>query len=128
MIRDVVTTRDRIRIHYRRLGQGPGLVLLHGYPQTGHMWRKVLPALAGRFTVAAPDLRGYGDSDRPAGGYDKRWGAGRAAQAQDMLGVWKARCASTLEGFSVPDCGHFIPEERPEVLIDAIMRFAGVTT
>src|SRR2546422_7814500 len=44
----------------------------HGYPQTGHMWRKVMPVLAERFTVVAPDLRGYGDSDRPATGYDKR--------------------------------------------------------
>ena len=67
MIRDVVTVRDRIRIHYRRLGQGPAMVLLHGYPQTGHMWRKVMPALAERFTVVAPDLRGYGDSTAPPG-------------------------------------------------------------
>src|SRR3989442_14957703 len=72
MIRDVVSVRDKTRIHYRRLGQGPGMVLLHGYPQTGHMWRKVMPALAARFTVLPPDLRGYGDSDRPATGYDKR--------------------------------------------------------
>ena len=284
MIRSVVTTRDRVRIHYRRLGRGPGLVLLHGYPQTGHMWRKVMPALAERFTVVAPDLRGYGDSDRPRGGYDKRtmaadvadvvaalglgpavlvghdrgarvahrfaldhpalltrlvlldiaptydvfaglnqknalgrwhwlfhqvpdlpealtagredvylrymyrawaynpaaieeeavqeylrcfrqpgamragfedyraggttdlehdgadrdkkigvptlvlWGEGRAAQAADMLGVWRARCASTVEGFSVPECGHFIPEERPEVVIDAVLKFAGART
>jgi haloacetate dehalogenase len=67
-----VKVRDGVRIHYRRLGQGPAMVLLHGYPQTGHMWRKVMTALAGRFTVVAPDLRGYGDSDRPASGYDKR--------------------------------------------------------
>jgi len=84
MIRDVVTVRDRIRIHYRRLGQGPGMVLLHGYPQTGHMWRKVMPALAERFTVVAPDLRGYGDSDRPAGGYDKR---SMAADIADVIGA-----------------------------------------
>src|SRR5437879_12615021 len=81
MIRDVVSIRDKTRIHYRRLGQGPGMVLLHGYPQTGHMWRKVMPALAERFTVVAPDLRGYGDSDRPAGGYDKR------SMAADIAGL-----------------------------------------
>jgi haloacetate dehalogenase len=283
MIRSVVTTRDRVRIHYRRLGRGPGMVLLHGYPQTGHMWRKVMPALAERFSVVAPDLRGYGDSDRPRTGYDKRtmaadvadvvaalglapvvlvghdrgarvahrfaldhgalltrlvlldiaptydvfmgtdmksalarwhwffhqlpdlpealtagredvylrylyrlwaynpaaieeeavqeylrcfrqpgamragfedyragatldlehdgadrdkkigvptlvlWGEGRAAQAADMLGVWKARCAAPLAGFSVPECGHFIPEERPEAVIDAVLKFAGAT-
>jgi pimeloyl-ACP methyl ester carboxylesterase len=82
--RDVVAARDGTRIHYRRLGAGPGLVLLHGFPQTGHMWRKVLPALAARFTVVAPDLRGYGDSDRPAGGYDKRT---MAADVADLVGA-----------------------------------------
>jgi len=257
------------------------MVLLHGFPQTGHMWRKVLPALAERFTVVAPDLRGYGDSDRPAGGYDKRsmaadiadliralgiapvvlvghdrgarvahrfaldhptllthlvlldiaptydvfqqmdqhgararwhwlfhlvpdlpealtagreeiylrycykawalnpaaieeeaiqeyvrcfrepgamraafedyraggtidleqdaadrrkkvgvptlvlWGgSGRMPQAPDMLGVWKARC-ERVEGRPIPDCGHFIPEEQPAALLEAIGKFVG---
>lgn len=280
MIRDVVRVRDGVRIHYRRMGKGPGMVLLHGFPQTGHMWRKVMPALAERFTVVAPDLRGYGGSDRPAGGYDKRsmaadiaevirslgigpvilvghdrgarvahrfaldhpsllthlvildiaptydvfermdqasartrwhwlfhlvpdlpealtagreeiylrycytawalnptaieeeaiqeyvrcfrqpgamraafedyraggtidlehdagdrhkkvsvptlvfWGGSRQAQAADMLAVWKARCEQ-VEGYGIPDCGHFIPEEQPAVLIDAILKFVG---
>lgn len=256
------------------------MVVLHGFPQTGHMWRKVMPAFAERFTVVAPDLRGYGDSDRPAGGYDKRrmaadiaelvdalglapvvlvghdrgarvghrfaldypaklthlvlldiaptydifqginqqsarriwhwffhlvpdlpealtagredlylrycfrawtvnpaaieeeaiqeylrcfrqagamraafedyraggsvdlehdgadrdqkvavptlllWGGSRTPQNADMLGVWKARC-QRVEGFAVADCGHFIPEERPEVVIDAVLAFVG---
>jgi pimeloyl-ACP methyl ester carboxylesterase len=269
-----------VRIHYRRMGAGPGMVLLHGFPQTGHMWRKVMPALAERFTVLAPDLRGYGDSDRPPGGYDKRrmaadlaqviealgltpvvfvghdrgarvghrfaldhpslltrlvlldiaptydifdrldqasarrvwhwffhlipdlpealtagreevylrwcyrtwshnpaaieeeavqeylrcfrqpgamraafedyraggtvdleqdaadrhrkvtvptlvlWGASRTAQSTDMLSVWRARC-ERVEGRAVPECGHFIPEERPAAVIDAVLGFAG---
>jgi len=276
--RGVVTARDGTRIHYRRLGAGPAMVLLHGFPQTGHMWRKTMPALARRFTVVAPDLRGYGDSDKPAGGYDKRtmagdvadviaalglapvvlvghdrgarvahrfaldhpallthlvlldiaptydvfrtmdarsarqrwhwlfhlvpdlpealvagredvylrflfrawsldpaaieeeavqeyvrcfrlpggmraafedyragggidlehdaadrdrlvdaptlvlWGAGRAPQSADMLGVWKARCRH-VEGHVVEGSGHFIPEERPDAVVDAILRF-----
>jgi haloacetate dehalogenase len=281
MIRGVVRTRDGVRIHYRRAGQGRGMVLLHGYPETGHMWRKVMPALAERFTVVAPDLRGYGDSDRPATGYDKRtmaadiaeviraqalgpvvlvghdrgarvahrfaldhpdlltrlilldiaptydvfastdqhgararwhwffhqvpdlpealtagreevylrylykawagnpaaieeeavqeyvrcfrqagamraafddyragatldleqdgadrdrrvqaptlilWGeSGRTAQARDMVGVWRARCEQ-VEGHAVVDCGHFIPEEQPAALIEAVLGFAG---
>jgi haloacetate dehalogenase len=279
MIRDVVTVSPGVRIHYRRLGSGSGMVLLHGYPETGHMWRKVMPALAERFMVVAPDLRGYGDSDRPAGGYDKRtmaadvaelirvlglapvvlvghdrgarvahrfaldypalltrlvlldiaptydvfarldqhrarrvwhwlfhqvpdlpealtagredvylryfyralaynpaaieeeaiqeylrcfrqagamraafedyraggsvdlehdaadrqrkvaaptlvlWGQSRTSQAADMLGAWQARC-ERVEGFAVPDCGHFIPEEQPSVVIRAVLRFA----
>jgi haloacetate dehalogenase len=278
MLRGVVRVRDGVRIHYRRMGQGPGMVLLHGFPQTGHLWRKVMPALAERFTVVAPDLRGYGDSDRPASGYDKRtmaadladviralgigpvilvghdrgarvahrfaldhpallthlvlldiaptydvfermdyqsarnrwhwlfhlvpylpealvagreeiylrwifhawalnpaaiedeavqeylrcfrqpgamraafedyraggsidlehdaadrhrkvavptlvlWGGSRQAQATDMLDVWKARC-ERVEGYAIPDCGHFIPEEQPAALIDAILKF-----
>ncbi len=48
-------------------GSGPPLLLLHGYPQTHVMWRKIAPALAERFTVVATDLRGYGDSGKPAG-------------------------------------------------------------
>jgi haloacetate dehalogenase len=63
------------------------MVLLHGYPQTGHMWRKVMPALAERFTVVAPDLRGYGDSDRPIGGYDKRTMAADVADVIRALGI-----------------------------------------
>jgi haloacetate dehalogenase len=58
-------------------GSGPPLLLLHGYPQTHVMWRKVAPRLAQDFTVIVPDLRGYGDSAKPSGGenfgnYSKR--------------------------------------------------------
>jgi len=52
--------------------KGDPVVLLHGYPQTGQMWRKVVPGLLDKFTVVCPDLRGYGDSDKPRDGYDKR--------------------------------------------------------
>ena len=61
-----------IRLHYTMAGSGEPVVLLHGFPMTSYYWRKVIPALAERFTVVAPDLRGCGDSDRPSGGYDKR--------------------------------------------------------
>lgn len=281
MTRAVVRVRDGIRLQYRRLGRGPAMVLLHGFPQTSHMWRKVMPALGERFTVVAPDLRGYGDSDRPAHGYDKRtmaadiadliralelgpvalvghdrgarvahrfaldhpallrrlvlldiaptydifktmdatgarerwhwlfhlvpdlpealvagreeiylrflfrlwagdpaaieeeavqeyvrcfrqpgamraafedyraggaldlehdgadrdkkvaaptlvlWGGtGRAPQSRDMLGVWKPRC-ERVEGFAIPGSGHFIAEERPAALVEAIVAFVG---
>jgi haloacetate dehalogenase len=58
-------------------GSGPPLLLLRGHPHTHVTWRKVAPALAQRFTIVAPDLRGYGDSSKPAGGdnhiaYSKR--------------------------------------------------------
>lgn len=52
-------------IHVRHGGSGPPLLLLHGYPQTHVEWHKVAPLLAERFTVVCPDLRGYGDSEKP---------------------------------------------------------------
>lgn len=61
-----------IRLRYARAGEGPPIVLLHGFPQSGREWRHVIPHLAKDRTVIAPDLRGFGDSDRPATGYDKR--------------------------------------------------------
>lgn len=56
-----------IDIAYWTAGSGPPLLLIHGYPQTHVMWHRIAPALAERFTVVAPDLRGYGDSAKPAG-------------------------------------------------------------
>ncbi|HEY3649749.1 MAG TPA: alpha/beta fold hydrolase, partial [Streptosporangiaceae bacterium] len=60
-----------IRMHYRRIGEGAPIVLLHGWPQTGYAWRHVADDLAADHTVIVPDLRGYGRSDMPAGGMDK---------------------------------------------------------
>lgn len=53
-------------------GNGPPVLLLHGWPQTGQIWHKVAPRLAEQYTVVCPDLRGYGDSDKPRDGYDKK--------------------------------------------------------
>ncbi|MGH8751919.1 MAG: alpha/beta fold hydrolase, partial [Burkholderiales bacterium] len=69
--------QQRVRVNGVQLnvwsgGQGAPLVLLHGYPQTALMWRKIVPQLLPRYSVVCPDLRGYGDSDKPPGGYDKR--------------------------------------------------------
>ena len=68
-----------VRIHYVSAGQGPAVVLLHGWPQTWYMWRSIIPALATRYRVIAPDLRGLGDSSRPPDGYDKK------TLAQDVM-------------------------------------------
>ena len=61
-----------VRLHYVTSGSGPPVVLLHGWPQTWWEWRYVIPGLSEHYTVVAPDLRGLGDSSRPAGGYDKQ--------------------------------------------------------
>ena len=56
---------NNIRIDYNICGKGPPLLLLHGYPQTKIMWRKMIPILSKRFTLVLSDLRGYGQSDKP---------------------------------------------------------------
>lgn len=61
-----------VRLHYVTAGEGPVVLLIHGWPQTWFMWRDVMPGLAQSFRVIAPDLRGLGDSSRPAAGYDKK--------------------------------------------------------
>src|SRR6202162_1524762 len=65
-------TVNGVRIHYKIGGQGPAVVLLHGYAETSHMWLPLMPLLAKSHTVIAPDLRGAGNSERPQGGYDKK--------------------------------------------------------
>ncbi|MDD2801119.1 alpha/beta hydrolase [Methylovulum sp.] len=60
-----------IRIHYVKMGEGPLVLLLHGWPQTWYEWRHTMPKLANNFTVVAPDLRGLGESELANDGYDK---------------------------------------------------------
>jgi haloacetate dehalogenase len=77
------------RIHLVTGGDGPPVLMLHGYPETHAMWHKVAPALARDYTVVCPDLRGYGDSSKPKGlpdhsNYSKR------AMAQDMAEVMRS--------------------------------------
>jgi len=76
-------------IHCLTGGSGPPLLLLHGYPQTHAMWHRVAPALATRFTLVCADLRGYGDSSKPAGDAQHRTYSKRA-MAQDMVEVMQA--------------------------------------
>jgi len=61
-------------IHTRIGDEGPAVVMLHGYADTGDMWGEAAAALAGRHTVIVPELRGMGLSSQPASGYDKKIG------------------------------------------------------
>src|ERR1700761_1427702 len=77
-----------VRLHYVTAGRGFPVVLLHGWPQSWYEWRKVMPGLAAGFRVIAPDLRGLGDSSRPADGYDKKTVGGDIWRlVHDVLGL-----------------------------------------
>ncbi|MGW6740702.1 alpha/beta fold hydrolase [Streptomyces sp. NPDC055025] len=69
---DAYAEVDGIRIHYVAGGQGEPLVLLPGWPRTWYQFHKMMPTLAQSYRVIAVDLRGMGDSDKPASGYDKK--------------------------------------------------------
>jgi len=73
-----------VQIYVRVGGEGPAVVLLHGYGETGDMWSPLAIRLVRNHTVIVPDLRGLGLSSRPAGGYDKK------TQAADLAGVLDA--------------------------------------
>ncbi len=88
---DVHTDPDDVRLRTAVSGSGPPLLLLHGYPQTHLTWHLVAPRLAERFTVVAPDLRGYGDSAKPGAddpGKDPTHATyAKRATAADLVGL-----------------------------------------
>ncbi len=70
---EIAKVKGGVRIHYVIGGQGPVLILLHGFPQHWREWRWVMPSIADAgYTVIAPDLRGFGESDKPPDGFDVR--------------------------------------------------------
>jgi pimeloyl-ACP methyl ester carboxylesterase len=83
---------DGVRLHYLTAGEGPAVViLLHGYAETSRMWRPIIPQLAERFKVIAPDLPGIGDSAIPTGGLDMKSASITIHALARKLGVEKAR-------------------------------------
>ena len=89
------------RLHYRIGGTGSAVILLHGYAQTGHLWRPIMPLLAKRHTVVVPDLRGAGSSAKPA---------------TELV-------ASDVHGHVIKGAGHWLMEEAPGMVIPAIENF-----
>lgn len=81
---------DGVKLHYLTAGHGPAVILLHGYTQTSRMWKPIIPLLAEKFTVIAPDLPGIGDSGIPKDGLDMKTAAIRIHSLAKSLGVEKA--------------------------------------
>lgn len=105
-------------------GSGPPVLLLHGYPQTRHAWHRVAPGLAGRFTVVAPDLRGYGESvaldpDQPEA-YSKRTLAGDLVELMQALGFPRFAVAGHDRGARV---GYRLALDHP----DRVSAYASLT-
>jgi pimeloyl-ACP methyl ester carboxylesterase len=108
-------------IHVRVGGQGPAVVLLHGYGETGDMWAPMAADLARDYTVVVPDLRGLGLSSKPASGFDKKTQAGDVAGVLDALKIERAGLVTHDIGNMV---GFAFAAQHPErvqrlVLIDA---------
>ena len=78
---------DGATIHVRVGGQGPAVVLLHGFRNTGDMWAPMAAELAHDHRAVVPDLRGMGLSSHPAGGYDKKTQAADIRSVLTQLGI-----------------------------------------
>jgi len=118
---------DGVLLHYLTAGRGPAVVLLHGYTQTSRMWRPVIPLLAERFTVIAPDLPGIGDSDIPADGLDMKTAAIRIHTLVKSLKIDNARVVGHDIGLMVAYAyaAQFQKETEKLVVMDAFL--PGVT-
>lgn len=79
---------NSIRMHYYTAGSGPPLLLVHGTPKTNYYWYKLVPLLSQHFTIVAPDLRGFGYTDKPGAemGYNSTANANDLADLMTMLG------------------------------------------
>lgn len=119
-----------VKLHYLFAGKGNPVVLLHGYAQNSHMWRPLIPELAKTHTVIAPDLRGFGASAKPEGGYDKK------SMAQDIHAL-AASLGFKRVGIAGHDIGLMVayayaaqyPDEVERIaLLDAFLPGIGDTT
>src|SRR6476619_5918957 len=83
-INDRFASVNGVRLHYLTAGKGEPVILLHGYAENSHMWRPLMVELAKTRLVIVPDLRGFGQSSKPNGGYDKK------TMAQDIHALAKS--------------------------------------
>jgi pimeloyl-ACP methyl ester carboxylesterase len=90
MIDHLTLRANGAAFHVARLGSGPPLLLLHGWPEFWLTWEPVMTRLADHYTLLAPDLRGFGDSDKPDGPFGPEQHAADMVALMDALGLEKA--------------------------------------
>jgi pimeloyl-ACP methyl ester carboxylesterase len=114
---------DGVKLHYLKAGDGPAVILLHGYTQTSRMWRPIIPLLAKKFMVIAPDLPGIGDSDIPKDGLDMKSAAVRIHALAKSLDIQKARIVGHDIGLMVAYAyaAQFSAETEKLVEMDAFL-------
>jgi len=113
---------DGVQLHYLTAGHGPAVILLHGFAETSRMWRPIIPLLAEKFTVIAPDLPGIGDSAIPDK-IDMKTSASRIYSLARSLGVEKARVVGHDIGLMVAYAyaTQFPTETEKLVVMDAFL-------
>jgi pimeloyl-ACP methyl ester carboxylesterase len=116
-------TVDGVTLHYLTAGQGPAIVLLHGFAETSRMWRPLIPQLAPRFTIIAPDLPGIGDSDIPRDGASMTRAAVSIHGLVKELGIGKADVVGHDIGLMVAYAyaAQFPADVEKLVLMDAML-------
>jgi len=117
------TNVEGVTLHYMTAGHGPAVVLFHGYAETSRMWRPIIPRLADRFQVIAPDLPGIGDSSIPPAGQDMKSAATRMHGLIRSLGIEKARVVGHDIGLMVAYAyaAQYPNEVEKLVLMDAFL-------
>ncbi|MEO5889167.1 MAG: alpha/beta hydrolase [Ferruginibacter sp.] len=118
-----VANVNGVDIHYVIGGEGEPLVLVHGFGQNWFMWNRLLPELSKHFTIIAPDLRGVGESGKPAGGYDKKNMAVDIHELVKKLGYKNINLAGHDVGLMVAYAyaAQFGTEVKKVALMDALM-------
>ncbi len=116
-----------VKLNYLIAGTGDPIVLLHGYAETSHMWRPLFPGLVNKHTVIAPDLRGFGQSSAPEGGYTKKEMAQDIHALVKSLGYTKVRIVGHDIGLMVAYAyaAQYPTEVDRIVLMDAFLPGVG---
>jgi len=123
-------TVNGLKMHYLVAGKGEPVILMHGYAQNSHMWRPLMKELGKTHLVIAPDLRGFGDTAKPEGGYDKKTMAQDVHALAQSLGIKKAGIAGHDIGLMVAYAyaAQFPAEVDRIALLDAFIPGVGDTT